>query len=104
MWHVQALQTSGAQPSFGPVTPRMSRSTHRRRTLSSASTVICSPLRMKVCVGMDGDSFVQDALKGAVEAVRRRLRGVRLEGQRREARRVVVDREPGRQGAGGTGI
>src|SRR5882724_7579966 len=50
-WLVHALQTLMPQPYFGPVTPRMSRSTHSRRTSSATVTVTCSPLTRKVCSG-----------------------------------------------------
>src|SRR3954454_23475682 len=51
MWEVQARHTRMPQPYLGPVTPRTSRSTHRRRTSSSASTRTRLPFRMKECSG-----------------------------------------------------
>ena len=52
MCDVQALQTLMPQPYLGPVTPRMSRRTQSRRTLSATSTVTVLPLSLKVCFGM----------------------------------------------------
>src|SRR6476469_3324393 len=97
MCDVQALQTSMPQPYFGPVTPRMSRSTHSRRTSSGASTLTRLPLSLKVCLG------TADLLAGVTQAVAARLRDGRLGRERRERQRVaVVDRELARHLAEGS--
>src|SRR6478735_5227501 len=92
---VQALQTLMPHPYLGPVMPRTSRRTQRSRTSSATSTVTDSPFTRKVCCAMGCSSV------GVGEAVggRRRHRGD--EGLRGERHGPVVDREPGRDGAGG---
>src|ERR1700716_797320 len=98
MCDVQALHTSRPQPYFGPVTPNRSRSTHSRRTLSSASTVTCVPLSTKVWL----DTGL--LLERVGETVGGRLRGGRFQRIRRETQVAVVDRERRRHGAGGAGV
>src|SRR5579883_948944 len=99
MWLVHARHTSSPQPYFGPWMPSRSRRTQSSRTLSSHSTVTCSPLTTKLWVDIEASS------EGVLQAVGGRLR------QRGNGRDdveaqglVVVDREAGRDGPGGSGV